>query len=220
MKKIISIILLTFIISKSYGQPSLFSLREITHDLMIVDNPNNNMSVLWWLPSQFWEILLDKDKEANKDVLEQLHEISHNYVIFGALKGKLKNKNVIFKTQKEIAENIIYTDEIGNRFFPEMPSKITPEMQKILEKLKSEFAKIMGQYAENIHLVVFKIDEESRPPNPKKQGRIYIKFFKQDYSMRLPIGTFLQPKICPIDQEIFKGNYKYCPYHGAELEDN
>ncbi len=195
MKKLTITILLNLLTFVSYSQNKDFSFNEVTHELIITNNNENNLDLVYWLPPEYWQLLLEQNIKHRLKNIDSLYNIFTNRIVFAALKGEQTNEGKItFKAQKEINQNIIYTDKTGNRFFPIEPNKIDYRLQSLFEKLKPAFANIIGQKAQNIQFIVFDTENESTPPSPKDKGRFYLKFFNSDYSFPLPVEIFLQKK--------------------------
>lgn len=204
------------------AQTQHYSISEITRDLMIVDHRSNELAFVWWLPYEYWEILFDQQLLESKQTTEELLAILKQHNIFAVMKGEIgQNGNVVYKSGDEITQNIIFTDAYGSRYFPVKPENTEYRLQMLFTNFKPVFAQMMGSYGQNINLVVFDVSQnpESRP-NPTDTGRYYMKFFNKDYSFRLPVGSFLPPKYCPVDGEKYKGHWDYCPFHGNKLTDS
>lgn len=218
-----TIILLLFVSGPSLlnAQKNPYSLNEITYDLMIVDHSGSDMAFVWWMPPEYWQILIEKQAEDTDENIQSFFEAFDGHVVFAALKGEIKpNTGVEFRSLNEINENLIFTDASGNRYFPLDPEDTDYRMQMLFAVLKPAFSNMLGQYGQNIQFIVFDLEGESVPPKPTDKGRFYIKFFESDYSFRLPVGVFLPPNYCPVDGEMLRGDWNYCPYHGNRLTDS
>lgn len=222
MKKYILVFLLFIFYSQDiYSQTEYYSLSEITRDLMIVDHGGSELAFVWWLPYEYWALLFDEQFIKNEETGKEMLKVLKRHNIFAVMKGEIgMSGNVVYKNAEETAQNTVFTDAFGNRYFPLKPESADARLQMLFTNFKPVFAKMMGRYGQNINMVVFDISEnpESRP-KPRNPGRFYIKFFEKDYSFRLPVGTFLPPKYCPIDGEQFKGSWNFCPYHGNKLSE-
>jgi hypothetical protein len=50
-----------------------------------------------------------------------------------------------------------------------------------------------------------------------KEGVYYIEVGEKEFRWKLPLGSLLPPKICPVCKEKLSGAYKYCPWDGTKL---
>ena len=78
----------------------------------------------------------------------------------------------------------------------------------------------MGQLGKNFHFVLFPATNKERLPimEAKKEGRFSLNLGGDNLRWRLPLGSLLPQKVCPIDGEELSGAWKYCPWHGALLK--
>ncbi|MEA2041276.1 MAG: hypothetical protein U9N85_01825 [Bacteroidota bacterium] len=216
------IIMLLAVLGRAYHTSAQsiddYNINEITRELTIIDSNDFAMSFILWMPDIYWERVLKlKAGEINSEGV--MGAISQ-YNIFAVMRGEAGAiGNIKYKKLPEIKQNIILTDALGNRYFPVENDSLDQSVGLLFANFKPVFAKILGEYGNNINFVAFeRSSEKSSKLNPKSAGRFYLKYFKKDYSYRLPVGVFLPPKYCPVDNEKYKGDWKYCPYHGVELK--
>ena len=58
-----------------------------------------------------------------------------------------------------------------------------------------------------------------RIADAKEEGSFTVELIGGEaFTWRLPLGSVLPPKVCPVDGEQMSGVWTYCPRHGAELE--
>ena len=78
---------------------------------------------------------------------------------------------------------------------------------------------MLGPMGQNVHFYAFSATDNAgnRIADARKEETFSVTLTGREYKWRLPLGSLLPPKKCPLDGEILNGAYKYCPWHGAKL---
>jgi len=73
---------------------------------------------------------------------------------------------------------------------------------------------------ENLQFYVFPLFEENIKIDPYKEGEVTVLVNDELFKYQLPLGSLLNKKKCTVDDELYTGSWKYCPFHGKELVEN
>ena len=71
-----------------------------------------------------------------------------------------------------------------------------------------------------MHLYLFPAKNKADKPimEAKKDGAFTIGLADESFNWKLPLGSLLPPKVCPVDGEELNGAWKFCPWHGEALK--
>ncbi len=116
-----------------------------------------------------------------------------------------------FQSREAIQARIHLIDHEGNPYGPLPHEDVKADARNILSILPSLMATALGPIGQNIHFLAF--------PGEKEAGSFAVKLGEEVFEWKLPLGSLLPPKYCPVDGEELSGAWKYCPWHGVELRE-
>jgi hypothetical protein len=111
-------------------------------------------------------------------------------------------------------------DARGNAYTP-LPAEALPgDLKNLSALLGAMFSNMLGPMGEGMHLFFFPANAEDGTPiaSAVREGSFSVDLRDQTFAWRLPLGSLLAPKACPVDGERLSGAWKYCPWHGKELK--
>ena len=180
---------------------------------------NNNIKLIWWMPSEYWSEILKDDKTMTQEQLDKFVSKLENYNILAIVNGKMNiTGSMNFQKYNEIVqETIIKIDDIEYRALDK--NTIDPKVITFFNIMKPMLASMLGQFGMGIEYIFFtgKNDMGYRLANPEKEGDFYINY-RGSYRYRLPLGALMPDKFDLETKEKFPGNYKYNPYTGGKLD--
>ena len=196
-----------------------YTISEITADLTITVSDDYEIAFILWLPTEYWEYVIKHEGIDSQTDKKTLLEAVDKYNIFAVMKGEIGNRGVVYyEDYADVSKNMNITDASGERYSPEKINDLDSNVKLLFESFKPGFSKMLGDYGDNINMLAFKRPKDTKAQfKPTDIGRFYVKFFSNDYSYKLPIGVFMPAKYCPVDNEKYKGDWIYCPYHGKKL---
>ncbi|WP_291871339.1 hypothetical protein [Maribacter sp.] len=53
--------------------------------------------------------------------------------------------------------------------------------------------------------------------DPTSESNFSVFYNGDSFNWRLPLGSLIPKKRCPLDDEMLNGSWKFCPWHGKEL---
>ena len=120
------------------------------------------------------------------------------------------------RSAKEVKRNLTVFDEEGKGFEAIDDEDINFQALMFLNMLKPILGNLLGKMGESMNVLVYE-KEGKKIIDPYQEGG-NIKYGKEVIDLDLPLASLLQDKVCPIDNEPMNAKWKYCPYHGDELE--
>ncbi|HEV7890657.1 MAG TPA: hypothetical protein VGP08_08460 [Pyrinomonadaceae bacterium] len=192
------------------------ALREETQKSL---PDSNRMTLIWWIPEEFWEATLAEDSTPKAQAEEFLKTV-RPYVMFAVVDGTMGAfGGLTYKSEEVIRSTIQVVDMQGVVHRPLSDDKVDPDTKNLLAIMKPVLSNMMGKMGENMHFVVFPARDAAgrKLADPTKEGTFSLKLGSDVYKWRLPLGSLLPAKVCPVDGEVMNGAWKFCHWHGDKL---
>lgn len=180
----------------------------------------DRMTLVWWIPEEFWQATLGQDANHSKAQTEEFLKIVRPYVMFAVVDGKIGSfGGVTYKSEEVVRSTIQVVDSQGTVYRPLSNDKIDPDTRNMLAMMKPVLSNMIGKMGENMHFVVFPAKDAAgrRIADPYKEGALSLKMGSDVFKWRLPLGSLMPAKTCPVDGEVMSGAWKFCPWHGDKL---
>jgi len=216
-------IILFFILSLFISSSAIS--QQVDYNKFIKETQKSNtesgeISIAWWIPIEFWEITFSREKTMTEEQIEEFIKTLSPYVIFAVVDGKMGPMGgMTYTSVDSIAKSIELIVNEGKIYRPLETNDLRPDIQNLLSVFKPILKNMMGQLGENMNFFVFTDikDKDKRVADPITNGFIQLNFCNKEYKWKVPIGSLLPLKRCPIDNELMDGSWNYCPWHGDKL---
>lgn len=221
-EKVFIIILLIFgWLNSSFAQDVKVDINALIQETQKMSQSADKMNLIWWIPEDFWRVSLEQNPNISAAQIEEFIKLLHPYTVILAIDGKIGPfGGVTYESESTIRNNIRLIDIQGNNYRPLSIETITADMKNLLSMMKPVFVNMLGPMGQNMHFFLFphKNQAGQEIADAKKEGAFSVKLDKSKFKWRLPLGSLLPPKICPVDGEKLSGSWKFCPWHGVELK--
>lgn len=207
--------------SLSFAQDRKVDINALTQETQKMSQSANEMTLIWWIPEEFWRVSFEKDPNMTASQIEEFLKVLRPYMLIVAVDGKMGAfGGVSYKPKATIQNSIQMIDREGTHYRPLSDENIDADTKNFLSMMKPVFVNMLGPLGQNMHFFLF-------PPKNKKgqdvavakrEGAFSVKLDKREFKWRLPLGSLLPPKVCPVDGEKMNGAWKFCPWHGVELK--
>jgi hypothetical protein len=203
------------------AQANKIDLQAVMKDVQQMIDTENHMTMVFWIPIEYWQAVADQNPSMTPDQTEQLLQLLEPYILIGmidAQKGAFGS--MTFTSENDIRANLRLIDSQGVSYQSLPPTAIDPATQNLLAILKPMLANQFGSFGQNFHFFLFlsKDDKGQMIASTKKEGNFSLKLADNVFKWRLPLGSLLPPKTCPKCGEQMSGAWKYCPWDGARLK--
>lgn len=218
---LVVILFFCFRVSVTGEQTQKVNLNKLTNELQKTTEDPDEMTLVWWIPEEFWMITFEQDLTVTQAEAEEIISVFRHYTVLAIVDGKIGTfGGVTYKSEEDIRSNIHIADSKGNLYSPLRYDRIDSDTRSILSVMKPILANILGPIGENMHFYLFPAKDKSdnKIADVKKEGSFFVKLGEREFRWRLPLGSLLPPKICPACGEELNGAYKYCPWDGTRLE--
>lgn len=181
----------------------------------------HDVTVVWWLPEEFWRASAANNPKAPPEALDSITLWVHPYVIVAVVSAQMAGLGHLnYVTGDSIRSSIALVDSTGATRRPLPDSAISQTARQLIAFLGPVMANMLGNLGQNMNFYLFdgRDARGSRILDPSKPGRFSLRVLGHDYRWRLPLGSLVPRKRCPVDGEMLSGAWTFCPYHGTKLE--
>lgn len=222
MKLFLSTLLLATAVSFATAQTDEpINITDLVRDTQQWKKVNNRMSFAWWIPTEYWEVVLRDNKQVPPEAIAMIQNVFKDYLMIWACDLEIEpTGSMTFTVEEEIRKTILVVDAHGQTHLPLTESQVGAEPLAITENIKPMLAQAIGQMGKGLHYYFFKIKDEkgANVINATQHGEFTVVHSNSEFHWKLPLPTLMPPKFCPVDKEKMKGNWIYCPVHGQKLE--
>ncbi|WP_299105898.1 hypothetical protein [uncultured Tenacibaculum sp.] len=192
------------------------NMDKLLEETQISSNSDANMELVWWIPTEYWQVAFSQDKSISKAEREMIINMIKEYVFVVFIKGEIGVFGGITYEDKELVRknsNVFYN---GNMLKKIKEKNLPTDLQNMLNLMKPVMKNIIGPLGENMQFVVFKNDKKNAIDS-YKEGTVSFELFNFKPEVELPLGSLLVEKKCEEGNKLYNGKWAYCPFHGKEL---
>lgn len=199
-------------------------MSTFLHETQQSTNEPGYAGLVWWIPTEFWEISAERNGLSEEKSKERYAALGKYAVVAVAL-GKIGIGNINWISEPEIRDNTSLRDAQGNSY--QAVQKLSGDAEGLVAVLKPAFGNMLGAMGQNIQLLFFAGTDKMGNPifDPRASGGFSVVVTNliagktKAFEWKLPLTTLSPPKYCPVGKERVQANWKYCPWHGAKLEE-
>jgi hypothetical protein len=207
--------------SSSFAQDRKIDIDALVYETQKMSQAAKEMTLVWWIPEEIWRGSLEQNPNITVDRTEEFLKVLRRYMIIVVIDGEVGVfGGITYKPRTTIENNIQVIDRQGTYYRPFSDEKIDASIKNFLLLMKPLLANMLGPLGENSHFFLFPAKNEKGEDIAvaKREGAFSVKLDKREFKWRLPLGSLLPPKVCPVDGEKLNGAWKFCPWHGVELK--
>lgn len=202
------------------ADPADLDMEAILRETQIVHADANRLRVVWWIPVEHWEVMFAMpssrvEPEQAQLVLDTLRP----YTLFGVSVADVAPDGALaFAPEEQVRAGLRLETPTGPRE-PLPEESIPPDVASLLAGMQPAIARY-GEFGQKMSLFVFDNRTGTGSPlvSPRAPGMLVLSVEEHAFRWWLPLGSFLSPKVCPIDQEPMSGAWTFCPRHGVRLD--
>lgn len=201
--------------------PADIKLMDLIQDTQKMEQTNESMVLVWWIPTEFFEANFAQDKSISDAEAQEFLKVIEPYTIVVVIDAKISKMGAVsYKSRDEIIENVVVTGMDGKAYKAIPKADMQPDAANFLDLMKPLMANMMGQMGNNMQFLAFSTAKKngSAIANPKESGSFIVKVGSDDFKWNLPLGSVLTSKVCPEDGAEMSGAWTYCPFHGTKLK--
>jgi hypothetical protein len=204
----------------SFAQDRRVDINALVQETQRMSDRSGEMTLIWWIPEEFWRASLEQDPNMTAAQTEEFIKVLRPYMLIVAVDGNIGTfGGVTYKSETTIRDSIQIIDSQGTRYRPLGSENVDADTKNFLSMMKPVFVNMLGAIGQNMHFFLFpaKNTMGRNIAVAKSEGAFSVKLDERVFKWRLPLGSLLPAKMCPVDGEKLSGAWKFCPWHGAEL---
>jgi len=193
-----------------------------------VPSDERHVSIIWWVPPEFWEATFAKDPGMSEAGRKRMIAALKPYTLLAVLQADISDFGAFaFYDKAEVAKGlrIRYKPEDGE------PRDLTPtqsashDVKMLLGIMKPILTAAMGNMGENFHFFVLDDADADgkRKVDPYDPGALEVRLEQRragaiSTQLELPLNALYVPRKCPNGKDAHV-SWKYCPWTGKKLPD-
>lgn len=194
------------------------NVEEVVRETQRVALDGEQVSMVWWMPLEFWSETIRGNPELNAEARSELVSMMADYTVIALLRAtpgaegleKIQPKAELLKNTK--------VEFDGKVLQPVADDKIAPAAILVLQQLKPVLAQAAGAVGGALEFLVYPASVDGKAIDAGLPGRLAVTFYGKPNNWRLPLGSVLPPKTDKATGEQFPGNYEYNPFTGKKIE--
>lgn len=206
--------------SQTMSQSFKVDLDALTNETQKSSPDPDEITLVWWIPNDFWTATFEAEK-IPKSQIDEFMGLVAPYTIIVVVDGKIgREGKIVYRAESDVRRTIRIADLDGKEYLPLPIDKYGPGVTAIVKVIRPMLVSAMGPLGANMNFFVFpaKGTSDKAIADPRSSGTIAVKLDgSRKFEWRLPLTTLMPPKFCPVDGAKLNGAYKYCPFHGKEL---
>ncbi len=200
------------------GTARAVNMQQLMQDTQRMSQDGTRMSLVWWIPQEFWEISLSANPAVTPEGRAQILKALDDYTIFVLVRAESGFGGM---TALGSREDLLLNSklEIGGQVISPIPlDSVSGGAYTIVAGMKPMLGRLLGQFGQLMELVVYPSKKDGKPIfDPKVAETFTYTLYEHTFTWHLPLGSLLPPKLDPRTKEQFPGNYQFNPYTGTRL---
>ena len=216
----VAVLLLCGWVKTGLALESKVSLDAVLTETQKMSDKADEMTLVWWIPEEFWRVSFAQDPTVTEAEAEEFVKVLRPYTLIVAVDGTIGQfGGVTYESEADIRASIQIRNNQGTLYSPLGEDKIDADTNNFLSMMKPLFADMLGPMGQNMHIFLFpaKSNKGQQIADAKKEGAFSVELGERIFRWRLPLGSILPLKVCPICGEKLSGAYKFCPWDGTKL---
>ena len=174
---------------------------------------------VWWLPTDWWGLTLSGNDTVPPSFLRRTETALAEYTLVLIAHGDASPGNLTWADEATLRSEVALIDDRGAHYAPIVTEEVSADARAAVDAIRPSFANLLGPAGRNFHFFFFPATTETGAAmaDPRLPGNFTVRVADERYSWRLPLGSLLPEKVCPVDGERLNGAWLFCPWHGDRL---
>lgn len=211
MKQIIFAFFIAFLNINAKGA----ELQKIIQDTQRLAQEPSRITIVWWIPIEFWDVVLRKNPGVTDDARVQFCKAMNEYLVFAVMSADVDPFGGISTKERAAIETNTELSIAGTIVTSLNTDTLSATARQFISIMKPSMANMLGQFGKGMEFLVY--PNRCQKISALNPGSLSYTAFGNRFDWRLPIGSLLPPKIDEKTKQVFPGDYLYNPYTGERL---
>lgn len=206
-------------VSVLVGPARAANVEEVVRETQRVVIEDNQLSMVWWLPLEFWSETVRANRELTPEARSEVITAMSDYTIIAVLRGRAAAAGGVedVKLKDDLQKNTKLEFD-GKVLQPLAADKVSQTATLVLSQLKPVLAQAAGAMGEGLEFLVYPAKVDGKSLDAGMPGKLAVTFYGKLQQWRLPLGSVVPPKTDKLTGETFPGNFDYNPFTGKKIE--
>jgi hypothetical protein len=190
-------------------------------DLEIMKKTDERMTLVIWLPTEFWRASLEASGKVVPEEIERVVKELDQYVIVAVSDGQMGIAGSVNFSEPELVKNATTIEDAHGKTLTPLPDEeVSGGVRNLTQMMRPLFANMAGALGSHLAIVIFKGTDQKegyRTVEATGQGAFVVHVGTVEVRYRLPVGSLLPPALDAKTGESFPGSFQFNPYTGAKL---
>ncbi len=185
---------------------------------------NHRIGIVWWIPAEFWEASAKRQGSSPERAREMFASL-REYTIVCVAVGKMGIGTINWSTEADVRSNTVLRDSAGMNY--KSVTELSSDAQGLLSIVKPVLTNVLGPMRQNLQFLLYPaktsagstIADARRPASFSVVISDLLGQKETAFGWRLPLTSLTPPRFCPIGRERVQADWKYCPWHGNQLDE-
>ncbi len=201
------------------GAADAASVEDIVRDTQRVTVENGKLSMVWWIPLEFWAETVRENPGLSEDVRAEIIRMMADYTVLALVRADVNPDGMENVQSKEALKNSTHFDYGGKVLQPLPDEQISPAAAGVIVQLKPILTEAVGPVGEALDFLVYPaVLDDKVVVDAGLPGLVTVTFFGERFMWRLPLASLLPQKKDKATGEKFPGNFEYNPFTGKKLD--
>lgn len=195
-------------------------LQMLVEDLQQMGQDAQSLSLVWWIPNEYWEVLGENDPSLSPEIVAQIITALDDYLIFAVIDAHVGAfAGVTSKLHSEVMASLRLDIKGGETLAPLPEDALTADLHNLFAMMKPVLGQMLGQLGQSVEFAAFtgKNSDGERLLSPTEPGAFSFQIGGRTFDWRLPLGSLLPARVDLKTGETFPGNYLFNPFTGDKL---
>jgi hypothetical protein len=194
------------------------NVEEVVRDTQRVMIEENQLSMVWWLPLEFWSETVRANRDLTADARSEIVSAMSEYTVIAVLRARAGEKGLEDVKPRDDLQKNTRVEYDGKVLQPLAADKISQTATLVLAQLKPVLAQAAGAMGEGLDFLVYPAKVDGKSLDAGMPGKLNVTFYGKQQQWRLPLGSVVPPRIDKATGEAFPGNFEYNPFTGKKIE--
>src|SRR5450755_927860 len=155
----LAVVVFAAIFSWSYPAHAT-DLQQLVQETQKMSQESSNMTMVWWIPEEFWDASLATNPNVTPESRKQLLEALENFQIVALFRGKTGIGGLTDIPTKEEMVAHARLESNGKVIEPLEPAQVSTGAQTMMAALKPLLSGMLGQLGQGMQLVIYPSKKE------------------------------------------------------------